>query len=208
MAEQKKMVNDITAMDEDFAKWYTDVVKKAELAEYTSVKGCMVIRPYGYAIWENIQRILDGMFKATGPENVCMPMFLGTPRAVCIFIFLGLILIGIAFGCNYTQDMTYGKYMYCYFFKPVKTLRYESTEDIGRIKKKAEELKKEEELLLRKEREADPKAQRKLLIKLLAFVLVLVIAVVSALIYVKAVRPVSYHHEVIEETEVESEQGN
>lgn len=140
--------------------------------------------------------------------NVCMPMFLGTPRVVCIFIFLGLILIGIAFGCNYTQDMTYGKYMYCYFFKPVKTLRYESTEDIGRIKKKAEELKKEEELLLRKEREADPKAQRKLLIKLLAFVLVLVIAVVSALIYVKAVRPVSYHHEVIEETEVNSEQGN
>lgn len=50
--------------------------KKAELIEYTSVKGCMVIRPYGYAIWENIQRILDGMFKATGHENVCMPMFI------------------------------------------------------------------------------------------------------------------------------------
>ncbi len=76
MAEQKKMVDDITAMDEDFAKWYTDVVKKAELADYTSVKGCMVIRPYGYAIWENIQKTLDGMFKATGHENVCMPMFI------------------------------------------------------------------------------------------------------------------------------------
>ena len=50
--------------------------KKAELIEYTSVKGCMVIRPYGYAIWENMQRILDGMFKATGHENVCMPMFI------------------------------------------------------------------------------------------------------------------------------------
>ena len=73
---QKKMVDDITSMDEDFAKWYTDVCKKAELAEYTSVKGCMVIRPYGYAIWENIQRILDGMFKQTGVENVCMPMFI------------------------------------------------------------------------------------------------------------------------------------
>ena len=73
---QKKMVDDITSMDEDFAKWYTDVCKKAELVEYTSVKGCMVIRPYGYAIWENIQRILDGMFKATGHENVCMPMFI------------------------------------------------------------------------------------------------------------------------------------
>ena len=70
------MVNDITSMDEDFAKWYTDIVKKAELVEYTSVKGCMVIRPYAYAIWENIQRLLDGMFKETGHENVCMPMFI------------------------------------------------------------------------------------------------------------------------------------
>ncbi|MBR3536517.1 MAG: proline--tRNA ligase, partial [Oscillospiraceae bacterium] len=72
----QKMVEAITSMDEDFAKWYTDIVKKAELIEYTSVKGCMVIRPYGYAIWENIQKILDGMFKATGHENVCMPMFI------------------------------------------------------------------------------------------------------------------------------------
>lgn len=74
--EQKKMVDDITSMDEDFAKWYTDICRKAELIEYTSVKGCMVIRPYGYAIWENIQKILDGMFKETGHENVCMPMFI------------------------------------------------------------------------------------------------------------------------------------
>ena len=76
MSNQKKMVDDITSMEQDFAKWYTDVVTKAELIEYTSVKGCMVIRPYGYAIWENIQRILDGMFKETGHENVCMPMFI------------------------------------------------------------------------------------------------------------------------------------
>lgn len=74
--EQKKMVDDITSMDEDFAKWYTDICRKAELIEYTNVKGCMVIRPYGYAIWENIQKILDGMFKETGHENVCMPMFI------------------------------------------------------------------------------------------------------------------------------------
>ncbi len=73
---QKKMVDNITSMDEDFAKWYTDICKKAELVEYTSVKGCMVIRPYGYTIWENIQKILDEMFKETGHENVCMPMFI------------------------------------------------------------------------------------------------------------------------------------
>lgn len=76
MAKDKKMVTEITSMDEDFAQWYTDICKKAELVEYTSVKGCMVIRPYGYAIWENIQRILDQNFKDTGHENVCMPMFI------------------------------------------------------------------------------------------------------------------------------------
>ena len=75
MAE-KKQVEAITGRDEDFARWYTDIVKKAELIEYTSVKGCMVIRPYGYAIWENMQRILDAAFKATGHENVSMPMFI------------------------------------------------------------------------------------------------------------------------------------
>lgn len=76
MANQDKMVKDITAMDTDFAKWYTDVVIKAELIDYSSVRGCMVIRPYGYAIWENIQNIMDGMFKKTGHENVYMPMFI------------------------------------------------------------------------------------------------------------------------------------
>ncbi len=73
---KEKLVKEITSMDEDFAQWYTDVCIKSELIDYTSVKGCMVIRPYGYAIWENIQHILDGMFKETGHENVCMPMFI------------------------------------------------------------------------------------------------------------------------------------
>lgn len=76
MAKDKKMVDAITSMDEDFAKWYTDICMKAELVSYTSVKGCMVIRPYGYAIWENIQHILDTKFKELGHENVCMPMFI------------------------------------------------------------------------------------------------------------------------------------
>ena len=56
MADQKKMVAEITSMEDDFAQWYTDVVKKAELVDYASVRGCMIIRPYGYAIWENIQQ--------------------------------------------------------------------------------------------------------------------------------------------------------
>ncbi|MBP8715404.1 MAG: proline--tRNA ligase [Lachnospiraceae bacterium] len=72
----KKMVEQITSMEDDFAQWYTDVVKKAELIDYTSVKGCMVIRPAGYAIWELIQKQLDDMFKATGVQNVYLPMFI------------------------------------------------------------------------------------------------------------------------------------
>lgn len=76
MSKGKKFVEAITSMDEDFAQWYTDIVKKAELVDYSSVKGCMIIRPYGYAIWENIQRNLDDKLKATGHENVYMPMFI------------------------------------------------------------------------------------------------------------------------------------
>lgn len=76
MAKNKKLVEAITSMNEDFPQWYTDIVKKAELIDYSSVKGCMIIRPYGYAIWENIQKDLDTRFKATGHENVYMPMFI------------------------------------------------------------------------------------------------------------------------------------
>ena len=74
--DNKKAVSEITAMDVDFAQWYTDVVKKAELVDYSGVKGCMIIRPYGYAIWENIQSDLDRRFKELGHENVYMPMFI------------------------------------------------------------------------------------------------------------------------------------
>ena len=75
MAE-KKQVEQITSRDTDFAQWYTDIVKNADLIDYSSVKGCMIIRPYGYAIWENIQKIMDKRFKETGHENVYMPMFI------------------------------------------------------------------------------------------------------------------------------------
>lgn len=76
MAKEKKLVEAITSMEKDFAQWYTDVVKKAELIDYSSVKGCMVIKPAGYALWENIQKELDKRFKETGVENVYMPMFI------------------------------------------------------------------------------------------------------------------------------------
>ena len=76
MAQQKKMVEEITPMEKDFARWYTDVVRKAELMDYSSVKGCMIFEPYGYAIWENMQAILDKRFKELGHQNVYMPMFI------------------------------------------------------------------------------------------------------------------------------------
>ncbi|MBQ2467209.1 MAG: proline--tRNA ligase [Lachnospiraceae bacterium] len=76
MAKDKKLVEAITSMSEDFAQWYTDVVVKADLIAYSSVKGCMIIKPDGYAIWENIQHELDRRFKETGVQNVYMPMFI------------------------------------------------------------------------------------------------------------------------------------
>ena len=76
MAKEKKFVESITSMNEDFAQWYTDIIKKADLVDYSSVRGCMIIRPYGYAIWERIQSDLDRRFKETGHENVYMPLFI------------------------------------------------------------------------------------------------------------------------------------
>ena len=75
MAKEKK-VEQITDMEVDFAQWFTDVCTKAELVDYSDVKGLFIMRPYGYAIWENIQKILDGKFKATGHQNVAMPMLI------------------------------------------------------------------------------------------------------------------------------------
>jgi prolyl-tRNA synthetase len=72
----KEFVKDVTAMDEDFAQWYTDVVTKADLIDYSSVRGSMIIRPYGYALWENIKNELDRRIKETGHENVYMPLFI------------------------------------------------------------------------------------------------------------------------------------
>lgn len=72
----KKLVEAITPMDVDFAQWYTDVVKKAQLIDYSPVRGCVAFLPNGYAIWDKIQKTLDGIFKTVGVENVYMPMFI------------------------------------------------------------------------------------------------------------------------------------
>ncbi len=76
MAKDKKFVEEITAMEDDFAQWYTDVVKKADLVDYSSVRGSMIIRPYGFAIWENVRDVLDGKIKETGHENIYMPLLI------------------------------------------------------------------------------------------------------------------------------------
>ena len=76
MAKDQRQVDAITARDTDFTQWFTDVCKKAELIDYSSVKGMFIYRPYGYAIWENMQKELDRQFKATGHENVAMPMLI------------------------------------------------------------------------------------------------------------------------------------
>ena len=73
---QERFVTSITRQSEDFSAWYTDVVRKAELADYSPVRGCMVIRPYGYALWEHTRDALDGMIKETGHSNVYFPLFI------------------------------------------------------------------------------------------------------------------------------------
>jgi prolyl-tRNA synthetase len=76
VSENERLVKNITPKSEDFSKWYTEIVRKAELADYAPVKGMMVIRPYGYAVWENIQRLLDRRFKDSGHVNAYFPLFI------------------------------------------------------------------------------------------------------------------------------------
>lgn len=76
MGENKEFVKEITNIEEDFAKWYTDIVLKAELADYADTKGCIAIKPYGYAIWENIQKYADAKFKKIGVQNVYFPVLI------------------------------------------------------------------------------------------------------------------------------------
>lgn len=126
--------------------------------------------------------------------NVLLPLYYKTPRIVCVLIFLGLILVGVGIGCNYTEDMTYGKYMFYFFFKPTTPLFYESTEDVERIRKRALEIKKEEEMTLRRQQQADPRAQKILLIKVISFVIVLVMSIGIVFIYSSVKDKNNLHH--------------
>ena len=73
----KKQRNAVSpTRDEDYPEWYQQVIKAADLAENSPARGCMVIKPWGYSIWQNMQRVLDGMFKATGHENAYFPLFI------------------------------------------------------------------------------------------------------------------------------------
>ena len=76
MNDNKEFVKEITNIEENFAKWYTDIVLKADLADYTETKGCLAIKPYGYAIWENIQKYADSKFKKVGVENLYLPLLI------------------------------------------------------------------------------------------------------------------------------------
>src|SRR5260370_25367991 len=79
MADEEKYVEEIIDQDDNFSQWYNQVVRKAELADYAHVRGCMIIRPYGYAIWENIQQLMDAHFKETGVVKAYFPLF--SPRS-------------------------------------------------------------------------------------------------------------------------------
>ena len=128
--------------------------------------------------------------------NVLLPIYFDTPAIVCIMIFMVFLVIGVGFGCNYTEDMTYGRYLYYFFFKPTKPLSYESTEDVIMIRKKAAEIKKEEELMLRRKQQANPEEQRKLLVKMIAFVIVLAVAIGAIFVFAGMKEDNNIHHTV------------
>lgn len=137
--------------------------------------------------------------------NVLLPLFFETPRILCVLLFMVLLMFGVALGCNYTEDMTYGKYLYFFFFKPEKTLLYRSTEDVKEIRQKAMQIEREEEMLLRMKQKADPKEQKKLLIKLIAFVVLMAIIIGGIFAFGAIKNKGNIHHRVDAVTEVENE---
>jgi prolyl-tRNA synthetase len=97
LAAEEKYVEEIIDQEDNFSQWYNQVVRKAELADYAPVRGCMIIRPYGYAIWENIQRLLDTRFKETDVMNAYFPLLI--PRS-----FLQIRMRALSENCQYPKD--------------------------------------------------------------------------------------------------------
>lgn len=126
--------------------------------------------------------------------NVALPLLLDVPSIVCILILLVLLGIAVMVGCNYEEGMSFGKYLYLYFFKPAKAIYFKSTEDEKIRSKRAEELKKEEDLKLKETKLATKEEQNKLLIKLVAFVMAVVVLIGGVFIY--ANMRDDTHHEI------------
>lgn len=175
MAQMNRNVN-LEEIDSD-ALFGIDALKNQSLLQKIVFFGCVII---GVML------------------NVCLPIFFGTPTIVCVLLFMLFLIIGVAFGCNYTEDMTYGKYLFCFFFKPKKYLLYASTEDEEWIRKKAEEIRKSEEIKLQKQRQANPEEQRKLLIKLLIFVVALVVIIGGVFLYAGSKKEEGMQHHKVE----------
>ncbi len=133
--------------------------------------------------------------------NVTLPLVFDVPVFVCVFIFLVLLAIGVCFGCNYTKDFTYGRYLYCQLFKPEVRLKLVSTEDVAYIRAKADKIKQAEDELLAKQAGIDQKEQKKLLIKLAVFFVVIIALIMGAFIYKSLGSEDETHHQVTSRTD-------
>lgn len=134
--------------------------------------------------------------------NVILPIFTDVPVILCIVLLLVLLFFAVMLGCNYTEDMTYGRYLINFFFKPEKPLFLESTESRKAIKKRMDEITREEEETLQRNREVDEEAQRRLLLKMAAFIAAIVILFAGAVL-IKNMKDDTHH--VIDDTEVMNE---
>ena len=126
--------------------------------------------------------------------NVSLPLLFEVPSIVCILILLVLLAVAVAYGCNYEEGMSYGKYLYFYFFKPVDVIFFKSSEDEKMRRIKAEEIRKEEDLKLAQTKKASAEEQRKLLIKLAAFAVAMIILISGVFIYANSKDDT--HHEI------------
>ena len=128
--------------------------------------------------------------------NVALPLVFEVPRIICVGILIVLLVIAVSFGCNYTEGLTYGRYVYQLIFKPVKRIEFISSLDKERLRKKNNELIQKEDEKLRLMNNANKEAQRKLLIKIVVFVVILATIIVGAFTFAAIRDKSNIHHEV------------